>query len=284
MNFIGNKKIVALLQRSLEKDKVNHAYIFSGPEHLGKFLVARMFAEALILNSKLDENDISEKNEAKFDMIIVEPEVVEKKGVSKQRDIQIENIRDAQKNLSFFPYHQKKKVLIINDAHRLNISSQNALLKTLEEPNDTSVMILVTHEIGKLLPTIKSRCALLNFSLVIDDEKKAPLGRPGLAKIYISNPEELDIDKEGMELARNIFSISINDRLKKAEAMSKDIVKTLKVLNAWVWFLRQENIDSEILNKKNVYHLIEKIEKSVILLKSTNASARLILESLLLEI
>jgi DNA polymerase III gamma/tau subunit len=284
MNFIGNSKIVSLLHKSLEKDKVNHAYIFSGPEHLGKFLLASMFAESLVLNSKLNENDISEKNEAKFDMIIIEPEIVTKNGISKQRDISIESIREAQKTLSLFPYHRRRKVMIINDAHRLNVSSQNALLKTLEEPNDTSMIVLVTHEMGKILPTIRSRCALLNFGLVTDDEKNAPIGRPGLAKIYATNPEELDIDKEGMELARNIFSMSINDRLKKAEVMSKDVVKTLKVLNAWIWFLRRDNFDVQMIDRKAVYAVMEKIEKSVATLKSTNASARLILEALLLEI
>lgn len=283
MKFVGNKKALSFLQKSIEKGHVGHAYIFSGPEHLGKFLLAKMFAQALILDGKLEENNIEIKQDALFDMVIVEPEVTEKNHVTKQRDITIETVRVLQKTLSLFPYHGRKKVLIINDAHRLNTSSQNALLKTLEEPNDTCIMILVTHEANKLLPTIQSRCATLNFALV-SESLEAVMGRPGLAKIYAENPEEKNIFEQGEILLRKLPRLSIGERMKEAEALSKDVVKTLKILMVWVWLLRDEVKEAEITSKKKAYFSIDKIEESINLLKSTNANARLALESLFLEI
>lgn len=283
MKFIGNKKSIEFLRRSIEHDHVGHAYIFAGPEHLGKFLLAEMFAQALILGTKLEENNIEIKQDALFDMVIVEPEVTEKNHVTKQRDISIETVRVLQKTLSLFPYHGRKKVLIINDAHRLNTSAQNGLLKTLEEPNDTCIMILVTHEANKLLPTIQSRCVTLNFSLV-QESSQAIMGRPGLAKIYGENLEEKNIFEQGETLLQKLPHLSIGERMKEAEALSKDVVKTLKILMVWVWLLRDRVKEAEITSKKGAYFSIDKIEESMNLLKSTNANARLALEALFLEL
>jgi len=164
MNFVGNKKTFDFLNKSLEKETVNHAYLFSGPEQVGKFTLAKMFGRAIILSLKQIEFVDAIDPTASLDLLVLEPEVEEKKGITKRKAIPTEKIRDVQQELSLYPYHGKKKVLVINDAHMLTTGAQNALLKTLEEPASTSMIILVTHEQGRLLPTIVSRCQKLNRS------------------------------------------------------------------------------------------------------------------------
>lgn len=133
--FIGNTKAVKLLEKSMRNSRISHAYLFSGPENVGKLALAKIFSRGLILGKPLDLEINGKKNP--FDMVILSPEIEEKKGITKEKDIKIENIRNLQKELSLFPYEGKYKILIVDNAHKLTVSSQNALLKILEEPNET---------------------------------------------------------------------------------------------------------------------------------------------------
>ena len=291
-DFIGNKKTFDLLARSIKNDSLNHAYIFSGPEQVGKFTLAKMFALHAIsaTEMRLDIGDF-DKN-ALFDLILVSPEIVEKKGISKQRDISIESIRDAKQSLSLFPYHGKYKIMIINDAHKLNISAQNALLKILEEPNLTTMIILVTHEIDRILPTVQSRSQIINFALANNEQMQKVFsqdiislsaGRPGLANIMLENEDERIFRLEAIKDLNKIISGSLNEKFALAEEFSKDIVETLKRLDVWIWEMRKKALLSNEVERKNIYASIEKIQKNMETLKRTNANARLVLETLFMD-
>ena len=293
MDFIGNKKSVSLLQRSLKSGQVNHAYIFSGPEQVGKFTLAKMFALSAISGTEmsLDINDF-DKN-ALLDLILVSPEIVEKKGIYKQRDISIESIRDAKQSLSSFPYHGKYKIMIIDDAHKLNISAQNALLKILEEPNSTTMIILITHEADRILTTLQSRSQMVNFGLANDIDMQnifseniisLSVGRPGLAKIMLEDKDKLLFQSEAIKDLNKIINGSLNERFTLAEEFSKDIVKTLDKLNIWMWEIRKSALTADKYQRSKVYASIEKIQKSMEILKRTNASSRLVLETLFMDI
>ena len=290
MDFIGNKKTFNLLAKSIKNDSLNHAYIFSGPEHVGKLTLAKKFSSSVISSKELDCDVNNFDKDAMLDLILIAPETTEKNGILKQRDISIESIRDAKQSLSLFPYHGKYKVMVIDDAHKLNVPAQNALLKILEEPNATTMIILITHEIDRILPTVQSRSQVINFSLVGDEEmqKNFPeeivylsAGRPGLSQIMSENKEEKSFRFEAINGFNKVIKGSINDKLILAEEFSKDITKTLEKLNIWIWELRKKAISSG--KDKNIYSTIEKIQKSMEILKRTNANARLILESLFLE-
>jgi len=293
MDFIGNQKSLSLLQRSLKSGQVNHAYIFSGPEHVGKFTLAKMFALSAISGTEmiLDTNDFDK--DALLDLILVSPEIVEKKGISKQRDISIESIRDAKQSLSSFPYHGKYKIMIIDDAHKLNISAQNALLKILEEPNSTTMIILITHEIDRILPTVQSRSQIINFALANDEQMQKVFsqdiislstGRPGLAQFMLENEDEKIFRSETIKELKKVTSGSLNDRFLLAEEFSKDIVKTLDKLNVWMWEMRKKALVADEYQRSKIYASMEKIQKSMETLKRTNASARLVLEVLFMDI
>jgi DNA polymerase III subunit delta' len=293
MDFIGNKKTISFLQKSLKSGLLNHAYIFSGPDQVGKFTLAKMFALSAISGTEmsLDTNDFNK--DALLDLIVVAPEVVEKNGISKQRDISIESIRDVKQSLSLFPYHGKYKIMIVDDAHKLNISAQNALLKILEEPNPTTIIILVTHEIDRILPTVQSRSQIINFSLANDEQMQKifskdiislSAGRPGLAQFMLENEDERIFRSEAINDFNKVISGSINEKFALAEEFSKDIIKTLKMLDIWIWEMRKNAFSSDEIKRKDIYASMEKIQKNMETLKRTNANARLVLETLFMDI
>lgn len=292
MNFVGNKKAVETLQRALERDALNHAYIFSGPENVGKFTLAKIFSSAAISGKNLDIEIDNKDKDALLDLVIVEPEIIEKNNISKQRDISIESIREAKLSMSLFPYKGKYKVLIINDAHRLNVAAQNALLKILEEPNATSIMMLITHEVDRILPTIISRCQMINFSLAHSEEMEEmfsneiadlAIGRAGLANTLQTNVEEKEFRRQTSVEFEKILNSSLNEKFSFAEEYSKDVVKTLQRMNIWTWGLRKRASFSKA-EFGQIYVKIEKIQDAAVLLKRTNANARLILEALLMDL
>lgn len=294
MDFVGNKKIVSILKNSLTKGTLSHAYLFSGPEQLGKFTLAKMFALSAIAGSALDCDIDKQDKDALLDLLVVEPEIVEKSGVVKQRDISIEAIRDAKLSLSLFPYHGKYKILIINDAHRMNVAAQNALLKLLEEPNQTTMLILVAHELDRILPTILSRCQMVNFSLVSDGEMKErfevddivslAIGRPGLANLLLRDEDEKNFRVLAHRQLEKAAAGSLNERFALADEYSKDIVRTLEKLNIWIWEMRKKALGGDELERGNIYDKIEKIQKAATMLKRTNSNSKLILETLFMDL
>ncbi len=297
---IGNSKAVNLLNKAIENNKISQAYLFSGPESVGKFALAKIFANSIISEKNIFKNDTmspSKKEKSELDLIIIEPEIEEKKGIKKEKDIKIEQIRNAQKDLILYPYSGKKKVLIINNAHRMTVSAQNALLKSLEEPNKTSVIILVTHNDQAIISTIKSRCQKINFILadeeelkkILKDEKNKEIvefsmGRPGLALKMKENKEEFDARKKDFEEIKKFSSLGINERFSLAEKMAVNLAETIKKLDFWIWIIRLESRKKRQRKDFFNFKTIEKIEKALETIKRTNANAKLVIENLFLEI
>lgn len=294
--FLGNQKAVNLLNRILEKGSFSQAYIFHGPENVGKFTLAKMFAKSLIL----EKNSLSETGgKTLLDLICVSPRTEEKKGIIKEKEISVEQIREAQEALALFPVSGKFKVLIIENASRMSASSQNALLKSLEEPNPTSTIILVAHEFSKILPTIKSRCQKINFFLAKlgEIEKHSSksgagnpeeialfsLGRPGLAFDIIGKKEDMEEKRENIKQFRNIFKMNISEKFSIAEEMSKNVPQALKKMELWIWIIHQ-SLAREKYSKIDNFRIIERIKKSAETLKNTNANAKLVLENLFLDL
>ncbi|MBP1728441.1 MAG: polymerase delta prime subunit [Deltaproteobacteria bacterium] len=166
----GHKKNIAVIERILGSARVAHAYLFSGPEGVGKQKTALAFIQHLFCaegrgcGSCSSCRKIASGNHPDIHTVLPDGQF-----------IKIDQVRALQKELSYRPYEAVRKACIIDGAERLNQSSGNALLKTLEEPPGNAIMILLTAAVENVLPTIRSRCQQLAFAGVPADDIEALL-------------------------------------------------------------------------------------------------------------
>jgi DNA polymerase-3 subunit delta' len=161
--IIGHERQVGSLRRALETGRLPHAYIFLGPEGIGKKTVACALGMSLFCaEQKFDScgrcpncKRIREGNHP--DVRLVEP-------LEGKKEISIKQIRELERELAFRSFYGRRKIAIIDPADLLNYHSQNCLLKTLEEPPGEALLILIATQIRGLLPTVLSRCLRLWFS------------------------------------------------------------------------------------------------------------------------
>jgi DNA polymerase-3 subunit delta' len=168
----GNQHIRRLLLQTIKSDKVAHAYFFSGQDGIGKKLHAIEFA--MMLNCA-GSNLIPcrQCNSCQKIMKNIHPDL---KIVSTEKKlIKLDAIKDIQGFALTRPFEGKYKVIIIDDAHKMNLSASNALLKTLEEPSAGSIIILVSQNPKSLPPTIVSRCIKINFSDLEEEDLESVL-------------------------------------------------------------------------------------------------------------
>jgi len=290
MGIIGHQKIINQLDKALEKGNFSHAYLFAGSEHVGKFTVAMHWAQKLLgTTSVINPN-----------LIVLRPEIEEKNGIIKKKAISVEDVRELQKKLIMTATESKFKLAIIDDADYLNISAQNALLKTLEEPADGVILILIAQNKEKFLPTIISRCQVKKFNpvssaeldqILDNDQHKDEiifwsLGRPGLARMLSEDKTALRERQESFQEFKNLFSQNMTERFMLAESISKNAVGMIDKLNWWLVILRQSILDQNYtlkISQAKALRVAEKTGESIRILKETNSNPRLILENLMLE-
>ncbi|MFA5250081.1 MAG: AAA family ATPase [Parachlamydiales bacterium] len=172
--IIGNEPIKAYLKNALQKKNLPNTLLFSGPEGVGKTL----FAKALALHLLYPETEEKEKIARRIDSLnhpdftLLEPE-------GKTSAHSIASIRNLIEMVRLSPFEAQAKVFVISHAERMPAVSANALLKTLEEPNLDSYIILVTSKEEELLATILSRSIKLHFKAIGEQELQALLKRWG---------------------------------------------------------------------------------------------------------
>ncbi len=178
-------KAIAILQKALATGKVPHAYIFAGQEGVGKFSAAREWARLLLCESPTIENDFTDScglcrscqlfeagSHPDFNHVYKELLEFTREGKGKKTpvDLAIDVIREFLiEKVSTRPTLSKRKVFVVSEAERLNENSQNALLKSLEEPPEYCCIIMLCTRMEKLLPTTKSRCQIISFGPVAED-------------------------------------------------------------------------------------------------------------------
>lgn len=243
--IIGHQAVREALGRRIGDGRhVHQSFIFAGPDAVGKFLVAVEWFHRM---SGVDTGPVADGSWRRNpDLIVVEPKTETVKGVIKERAIAVEDVRDVLRELALLPYGGHRRVLIVRDAHRLTEESQNALLKTLEEPPAYACIVLVTHEAGRLLPTIRSRCQEVIFRPVPPDtmreafggtgvpEAVLALGRPGLAVRYGDPSSGLGADMAVVDTLVRIDACPARERLALAETLSKDPARLSRILGWWL--------------------------------------------------
>jgi DNA polymerase-3 subunit delta' len=219
---IGHQKQLAILHAALAGERLHHAYLFVGPEGVGKRTIAVAYAKALHCLQQINDfcdqcancARISDGNHP--DVRILEP-------LAEKKEISIQQIRELERDLNFRSFTGKRKIAIVDPATLMNSSAQNALLKTLEEPPQETLIILIAANAGALLPTLRSRCLRLSF---------APLPRREVAAYLRLKHAKAAEDAEFLA-AMSMGSIGVAVSLDKDELTEKrrvwtDILSSLK--------------------------------------------------------
>ncbi|HXG51465.1 MAG TPA: DNA polymerase III subunit delta' [candidate division Zixibacteria bacterium] len=184
--IIGHPTQIQSLTGALVRGRLHHAYVFVGPEGVGKRTVAVSLAKAI--HCTVADGDfcdhcvacvqIAKRNHPDVRFLELQPN---------RKEISIAQVRELERDLTYRSFTGKKKIAIIDPAGALNATAQNALLKTLEEPSGDTVMILIGKSPSDLLPTVRSRCLTVAF---------AALAKPVLADYLINREGKSPEDAE----------------------------------------------------------------------------------------
>ncbi len=175
-HIIGQAQIKEHFRNAVKYNKISHSYIFNGESGMGKKTLAKAFAMALQCENANGE-PCMECVSCKQAMSGNHPDIIwvthEKETVVAIDEIREQLVSDIQ----IKPYKSKHKIYIIDDAQKMNIATQNAVLKTIEEPPEYGIVIFLTTNSDMFLPTILSRCITLNIKPLNKDKIKAQLMR-----------------------------------------------------------------------------------------------------------
>ena len=253
-DIIGQEQIREHLCNAISSGKISHAYIINGERSSGKEFIARVFAMAL----QCEREGIEPCGECRScrqalgnnqpDIIYVSHE--------KPNTIGVEDIRtQINGDIGLKPYASPYKIYIMNEGEKMTVQAQNALLKTLEEPPEYAVILILTTQVEALLPTILSRCVVLNMKPVPDALVKKYLmeelgvpdykanicvafarGNVGKAKLLASSEEFEKVKDEAVTLVKYINDMEISEIVKAIKKISEykfDVNDYLDILSAW---------------------------------------------------
>ena len=231
--ILGQEQPKKILKNALQNSSVAHAYLFHGQESIGKKQIAIELAKSLncaspIKGDACDECISCQKIENRIhpDFFFIEPE--KKTPAAREAVIAIDAIRELQRKLAFHPYEGKVKVAIIDTVDRINLQAANSFLKTLEEPPSATILILITSNPFKLLPTLISRCQMIKFQPLTQENIKKILGG-------IVTEEKIENDTLAFRTLRSRGSVK--------KALSEDIESITNIRNEIVSLLETISFD-----------------------------------------
>jgi DNA polymerase-3 subunit delta' len=162
-SIYGHHRQISMLQRSIAQGRVGHAYLFGGLAGIGKKTLALAFAQTLNCERSGETKDACGQCPPCRKMLSgSHPDVLQ---VSTERQfLRIDDVREIQNQMTFRPLDGRLRIVIIDDADKMNEQAANALLKTLEEPTSSNILILISARPYWLPQTILSRCRHLRFN------------------------------------------------------------------------------------------------------------------------
>lgn len=289
-NIIGNEEIKIFLDNLIKTNNVVHSYMFIGPDGIGKVLFAKDFAKMILCQ---DSNKacnhcsscIKFNSDNHPDFMIINSE--------DGKSIKINQIRFLQERISEKPIVSNRKVYIINDSDLMTVEAQNCLLKTLEEPPEFAVIILVLSNENKCLSTIKSRCTKIAFQKLRNSDLTQYANENNLeVNSSLLSASDGSISKL-LNLQNNLEAYKQLDNI--INAFSKDNIVDIWN-NADILYKSKDNINTllEYLNtvflerlkstKESKYILSIKIIENTKNKLSNNANYDMCIDNLLLQI
>ena len=253
-DVIGQDAIKEHLQNAISLGKVSHAYIINGERNAGKEFIAKLFAMTLQCEKKGIE-PCQECHSCRQALSENQPDII-RLVHEKPNTIGVEDIRSQINNdMAIKPYSSPYKIYIISEAEKMTVQAQNALLKTLEEPPEYGIIMILTSSLETLLPTVQSRCVILNVRPVADELVKKYLmetmqipdykaevctafarGNIGRARMLASSEEFEKVKEEALVLLKNINSMEIAEivtAIKKINEYQLDVSDYLDILAIW---------------------------------------------------
>ena len=253
-DIIGQEQIKEHLQSAISSGKVSHAYIINGEKSSGKEFIAKVFAMALQCE-KGGDNPCQECHSCKQALSGNQPDIVRVMH-EKPNTISVDDIRAQINNdVGIKPYSSRYKIYIMNDAEKMTVQAQNAILKTLEEPPEYAVIILLTSNVNSLLPTILSRCVVLNMKPVADEKIRRFLmeqmqvpdykaevcvafarGNIGKAKALAASEDFENVKSEALSLLKYIQDMELHEivaAIKKISEYKLEINDYLDIMAIW---------------------------------------------------
>ena len=235
-NILGNDKIKKELIGSINNEKYSHSYLFLGISGIGKKMIAKEFAKMILCGGEKKycnkcKSCIEFNSGNNPDFAEINPD---------GNNVKIEQIRELQRKIVEPPIISNKKVYIIDEADSMTKEAQNCLLKTLEEPPEFAVIILIGSNESNFLSTIKSRCTIIKFNSIPSEKVKNYIEQkydihPISENIILASEGSIgkaEILKDKQELYNAIDNILAN-----IEKM--DLIDTLK--NADIIYKSQED-------------------------------------------
>lgn len=278
--LVGNSHIIEFLSKSITNNKVANTYIFLGPQDLGKTTVANYFAKSLLCQSqakfrkgdivspcgecvscqafaRIKKNNAGREKEEDAGIIHGDFHLVERE--KDKKNISIEQVREFIKDLNLSSFLGSYKIGMIKEADSLSLEAANALLKTLEEPKEKVVVILIAANLESIPATIVSRSQVLNFypvktdiihNYLIDEHKisrslaknlsKISLGRPALAVKFLKDKDFYKDYTDKAKIFLDFVGQDINERLAGIEKITgaglagpEGSKRALRILEIW---------------------------------------------------
>ncbi len=270
----GHNSTKRLLELQLGSGNLAHAYLFFGPDGVGKKMLAMELAGKIL----------------SADILFSHPDF---SILDQEEEISIERMRQFTESLAYKPFVGAKKVAIINNAHLMNTQSSNALLKTLEEPSQSTIIILVSAN-KDLLPTIVSRCQafsingftasqLREFSQAYNFEligNSLQLSFGSIARLLqLQNKEKLSLAEQSINEFETLKASPVSGRLlaigKIAEQESFELKKMLTTWLMW----QKDKAGQDPSSFKIMNYLLNALDEL-----GTNKNKKLILQSLLINL
>lgn len=292
---LGHNQQIDQLRKALASGKVAHAYLFSGPEGIGKRRIAMGLAQGLncLEPSKAPcGHCVSCKKIAKQihpDCLCLVPE---------GKTIRIEVLRELKQKAHLHPLEGEAKVFIIEAAEKMTTAGANALLKILEEPPCATYLILISAKPSLILPTIRSRCQRLEFSPLPDETMGAELEKRGFAlneakcRVWLAQGslnQALNFDSELFAKASEYWNqLFQNPRPSTLLRLSEELIEAEEtlpsLLRAFSFLVYQKIIEAQ--EKKTIPPLTEQWEvlQQTSQALDTFANKRLLVENLLFRL
>ena len=291
--LIGNDRIKKLLRRAVTEERIGQSLLMSGSRGVGKYQFAVALAQALNCEKvKMGEacgdcvpcRKIARGEHADVRTILRESQDPSFKKDPRSQFIKIAQVREMSQQAQFRPYEGRRRVFIIDDAEWLRHEAANSLLKTLEEPPETSLVILITPKPFSLLDTIRSRCLMLSFAPLNEAEIEQHLRKMGKSSDEVrlrsrlacgSIGRAIEIDLAEYREMRNVlmelvealaFSGDSIELLRAAEYLGRKLEKdefekhldALMVLLADLFRLKLCEADGSLTNED----IVERLERA----------------------